>query len=133
MYLLAAVCIQEKDLPYAILSNWNLGQTAAQPNFVHTPLQASVSALVFTLKHTTCSWHLRRVELGTPGLCHRAVWAELGLCKDQKGQDRTPTGTPSLPHLSCGRGLCLFAVKISVPAEVCFSTQSEIRWVVIAE
>lgn len=101
--------------------------------FVPTLLQANVSAHVFPVKHTTCSWHLCRVELSTPGLCHWAVWAEVGLCKDQKGQGRTPTRTPSMPHSSCGQELCLFAVKISVPAEVCFSTQSEIRWVVIAE
>lgn len=133
MYLLTAMCLREKDLLKAILFNWSLGQTAAQPNFVHKPLQAKVSAHVFTLKHTTCSCHLCRVELSAPKLCHRAVWAEVGLWKDQKGQDRTPTRTLSLPHSSCGQELCLFAVKISVPAEVCFSTQSEIRWVVIAE
>lgn len=38
MYLLAAVCYHEKDLPYATQCHQSWGQTVAQPNFVCTPL-----------------------------------------------------------------------------------------------
>lgn len=97
VYLLTAACLQEKDLPYAILSNWRLGQTAAQSNFVPTPLQSNVSAHVFTLKHPTCSWHLCCVELGTLSSATEQCGLSWGSGSTRRGKTGHPAGYPACP------------------------------------